>query len=324
MPCIPTAWRTRSPSPASTRCSSPTRPTPAWCSSRSKPFDERSPQRRRDQRRDQPEDSPALQEGFTFSFMPPPILGLGNGNRLLSCSSRTARDLGYGALQDAVQAVPGRRRADPGHAVTRSAPTRPTCRSSMRKWTGSRPRPQGVPLTELFDTLQTYLGSTYVNDFNQFGRTWQVIAQADAPFRDSVEDIGKLRTRNDRWRDGADRRRWSTVSQTYRPGPGAALQRLSGRRPARRGRSARAVLGEAHGQGHRTRRQGAARRHGHRMDRPELPAGHPGQCRAGRVPAGGAAGLPGAGGAVRKLDAAAGGDPDRADDACCPPCSASG
>ena len=56
---------------------------------------------------------------------------------------------------------------------------------------------QGVPLTELFDTLQTYLGSTYVNDFNRFGRTWQVIAQADAPHRDSVEDIARLRTRND-------------------------------------------------------------------------------------------------------------------------------
>src|SRR3546814_6645500 len=49
------------------------------------------------------------------------------------------------------------------------------------------------------------------------------------------------------------------------------------------------------------------------MDRPELPAVHPGQRRAGGVPAGDPARLPGAGGAVRELDAAAGGDPDRAD-----------
>ena len=55
---------------------------------------------------------------------------------------------------------------------------------------------QGVPLTELFDTLQTYLGSAYVNDFNRFGRTYQVIAQADGPFRDDVQDIANLRTRN--------------------------------------------------------------------------------------------------------------------------------
>lgn len=43
---------------------------------------------------------------------------------------------------------------------------------------------QGVSLTELFGTLQTYLGSSYVNDFNQFGRTWRVMAQADGPFRE--------------------------------------------------------------------------------------------------------------------------------------------
>ena len=48
---------------------------------------------------------------------------------------------------------------------------------------------QGVSLTDLFGTLQTYLGSSYVNDFNQFGRTWRVMAQADGPFRESVEDI---------------------------------------------------------------------------------------------------------------------------------------
>ncbi len=48
---------------------------------------------------------------------------------------------------------------------------------------------QGVSLTDLFGTLQTYLGSSYVNDFNQFGRTWRVMAQADGPYRESVEDI---------------------------------------------------------------------------------------------------------------------------------------
>ena len=45
----------------------------------------------------------------------------------------------------------------------------------------------GVPLGDLFDTLQIYLGSLYVNDFNLFGRTWQVIVQADAPFRTQIE-----------------------------------------------------------------------------------------------------------------------------------------
>ncbi|MDP1034053.1 efflux RND transporter permease subunit, partial [Klebsiella pneumoniae] len=48
---------------------------------------------------------------------------------------------------------------------------------------------QGVSITELFGTLQTYLGSSYVYDLNQLGRTWRVMDQADGPYRESVEDI---------------------------------------------------------------------------------------------------------------------------------------
>ena len=51
-------------------------------------------------------------------------------------------------------------------------------------------------MSELYTTLQVYLGSTYVNDFNLFGRTYNVYAQADAPFRDEVSDIAQLRTRS--------------------------------------------------------------------------------------------------------------------------------
>jgi multidrug efflux pump len=54
----------------------------------------------------------------------------------------------------------------------------------------------GVPLSEVNDALQTYLGSLYVNDFNRFGRTYQVTAQADANFRLRPEDIRKLKARN--------------------------------------------------------------------------------------------------------------------------------
>src|ERR1700761_7803054 len=50
----------------------------------------------------------------------------------------------------------------------------------------------GVPLTAVFDTLQAYLGSYYVNDFNRFGRTWQVNIQADAPFRTDADTIRQL------------------------------------------------------------------------------------------------------------------------------------
>src|SRR5207302_9193208 len=51
-------------------------------------------------------------------------------------------------------------------------------------------------LNDVFDTLQVYLGSYYVNDFNRFGRTWQVNLQADAPFRASAETVKQLKVRN--------------------------------------------------------------------------------------------------------------------------------
>jgi multidrug efflux pump len=54
----------------------------------------------------------------------------------------------------------------------------------------------GVDVQDVFDTMQTYLGSIYVDDFNRFGRTYEVIAQADTPFRSQPEDILRLKTRN--------------------------------------------------------------------------------------------------------------------------------
>ena len=53
-----------------------------------------------------------------------------------------------------------------------------------------------APLSDLFDVLQAYLGSYYVNDFNRFGRTWHVNAQADAPFRMDAVKLKQLKVRN--------------------------------------------------------------------------------------------------------------------------------
>ncbi|CAA9890144.1 Efflux pump membrane transporter BepE [Candidatus Methylobacter favarea] len=60
----------------------------------------------------------------------------------------------------------------------------------------TRAKAMDVPLNEIFDTLQIYLGSLYVNDFNLFGRTYQVVAQADSKFRKQPTDIAELKTRN--------------------------------------------------------------------------------------------------------------------------------
>ena len=136
-----------------------------------------------------------LKDGFAFAFMPPPILGLGNGSGYqLFIEDRG--NLGYGALQNAVNQFQGAISQTPGmgYPISSYQANVPQLDAEVDRL---KAKAQGVPLTELFDTLQTYLGSTYVNDFNRFGRTWQVIAQADAPYRDSVEDIARLRTRND-------------------------------------------------------------------------------------------------------------------------------
>ena len=120
-----------------------------------------------------------LKEGFAFSFMPPPILGLGNGSGYqLFIEDRG--NLGYGALQNAVNQFQGAISQTPGmgYPITSYQANVPQLDAEVDRL---KAKAQGVPLTELFDTLQTYLGSTYVNDFNRFGRTWQVIAQADAP-----------------------------------------------------------------------------------------------------------------------------------------------
>ncbi len=54
----------------------------------------------------------------------------------------------------------------------------------------------GVALTDVFDALQVYVGSYYVNDFNRFGRTWQVNLQADGPFRADAEAVKQMKVRN--------------------------------------------------------------------------------------------------------------------------------
>jgi multidrug efflux pump len=157
-----------------------------------------------------------IQEGFTFALLPPPILGLGNGSGY-SLFIEDRASLGYGALQSAVTAFQGTVAQTPGMGFPIS-----TYQANMPQYDAevdrAKAKAQGVPLTELFATLQTYLGSAYVNDFNLFGRTWQVIAQADGSFRDSVEDIANLKTRNDRG-EMVPIGSMVKIKQTYGPDP---------------------------------------------------------------------------------------------------------
>ncbi|WP_051885384.1 efflux RND transporter permease subunit [Lysobacter antibioticus] len=158
----------------------------------------------------------ALQEGAAFSFMPPPILGLGAGSGYaLYIQDRSGQ--GYGELQNALNGLSGAVAQTPGmgYPISTYQANVPQLDARVDR---AKAKAQGVPLDELFDTLQTYLGSAYVNDFNRFGRTYQVIAQADGAHRDSIEDIANLRVRNV---DGAMVPLGSMVSlgETYGPDP---------------------------------------------------------------------------------------------------------
>ena len=137
-----------------------------------------------------------LREGIGFALMPPPVQGLGNAAGFeLYVEDRAG--LGYGELNTQVQTLAGTLRQTPGfnpYSVFSAYQANvPQLDANVDR---VRAKQQGVPLTNVFDALQVYLGSVYVNDFNLFGKTYGVYVQADAPFRRTVADIANLKTRN--------------------------------------------------------------------------------------------------------------------------------
>jgi multidrug efflux pump len=136
----------------------------------------------------------AIQEAFVLAVPPPPVNGLGTiGGFKLFVEDRG--DLGYDALFHALQTMIGKGQAAPGLEGVFSTFTVnvPQLDADVDR---VKAKQLGVPLQNLFETLQVYLGSLYVNDFNRFGRTYEVVAQADARFRQHSEDITRLKTRN--------------------------------------------------------------------------------------------------------------------------------
>ncbi len=136
-----------------------------------------------------------IQDAFIAIFPPPPVLGLGTlGGFKLQIEDRGA--VGYARLADATQDFIKRAQQAPelGPLFTSYQINVPQLDVDLDR---AKAKQLGVPVTDVFDTLQIYLGSLYVNDFNRFGRTYQVRVQADAavPPR-SAEDIGQLKTRN--------------------------------------------------------------------------------------------------------------------------------
>jgi multidrug efflux pump len=136
----------------------------------------------------------AIQDAFIVIFPPPPVQGLGTtGGFKLYLEDRAS--LGYEALDQATKAFLAKAYQTPELAGIFSTyqVNVPQLYADIDR---TRARQLGVPVTEIFDTMQVYLGSLYVNDFNKFGRTYSVRVQADAPYRARAEDVGLLKVRS--------------------------------------------------------------------------------------------------------------------------------
>lgn len=136
----------------------------------------------------------SISEAFIAIFPPPPVQGLGNaGGFKLQVQDRT--DQGYAALSNVMEQVKGRAYGDPALAgiFSNYNINVPQLFTDIDR---TKAIQLGIPMSDIFSTMQIYLGSQYVNDFNAFGRTYQVVAQADSQFRSTPDDIKRLQTRN--------------------------------------------------------------------------------------------------------------------------------
>ncbi|UUL83097.1 efflux RND transporter permease subunit [Sphingomonas qomolangmaensis] len=135
-----------------------------------------------------------LTQGMLLVIPPPPVQGIGTGGGWkMMIEDRQNR--GYGALEAAAFQMMMKANTAPGIAggFTLFNTKTPRLFADIDR---ERAEQLGVPVASIFSTLGTYLGSSYINDFNFLGRTFRVTAQADAPYRDETSDVGRLRTRS--------------------------------------------------------------------------------------------------------------------------------
>jgi hydrophobe/amphiphile efflux-1 (HAE1) family protein len=158
-----------------------------------------------------------IKDAYMFVLSPPPVSGLGNaGGFKLQLQDRAS--LGEAELAGVIGQLMGRVYGDPNSPITQFFSSYqinvPQLMASVDR---TKAKQMGVNLNDIYDTMQTYLGSLYVNDFNRFGKTYQVIVQADRQHRSRAEDIGNLKIRNGRG-DMVPLSALMTVTDTFGPG----------------------------------------------------------------------------------------------------------
>ncbi|MEM9824962.1 MAG: multidrug efflux RND transporter permease subunit [Planctomycetota bacterium] len=135
-----------------------------------------------------------VEDAVVFVIPPPPVRGIGTGGGF-KLQVQDQSGAGPVALQAATQAVIDKARQEPGlvQVFSNYSIGTPQYYADIDR---TKVRMLDVPINNVFEALQIYLGSAYVNDFNFLGRTYRVTAQADTQYRDEREDIARLRTRS--------------------------------------------------------------------------------------------------------------------------------
>lgn len=135
-----------------------------------------------------------IQEALMLVILPPPVAGIGNGSGFrMMVEDRSGR--GPQALQAAVYAMMGKAAQTPqvSQVFSLFETSTPQLYLDIDR---TKAQLLGINIPDVFSALQTYLGSSYVNDFNLFGRTFRVTAQADGPYRLDPSDALNIRVRN--------------------------------------------------------------------------------------------------------------------------------
>jgi hydrophobe/amphiphile efflux-1 (HAE1) family protein len=135
----------------------------------------------------------AIPEAVVFGFGLPPILGLGTAGGFEFMLEDRA-DGSTAQLAAIADQFVGETQKHPEFALVQSI-FRDTVPQYRVKLDSDKAQTLGIPVTDVYNALQTFLGGLYVNDFNRFGRTWQVLLQAEPEYRDSPDDIKRYYVR---------------------------------------------------------------------------------------------------------------------------------
>src|SRR5687767_12878790 len=137
-----------------------------------------------------------IKEALVLAFNPPPIFGLGNAGGF-EFYIQNRGEGGPKRTSEVAQQFVGAVSKDPMFSMVNTL-WRANVPQIYLETDREKAKSVGVPLDELYNTLAATLGSYYVNDFNKYGRTWQVLMSAEARYRDRPDDIGSIWVRSDK------------------------------------------------------------------------------------------------------------------------------